>query len=439
MTDAGSRMLFSLEDFMFQTKAAEFLQELEMRERETRAGFALIRRLWQLEGIMVDAYLACDQWQRCVTSMDDLVDDYSGDDAHSGSHSREEYKRILQREEQRILALSRRCWIDQGRLSKEIGDTVVKTLPNNSDIVATLQEYCYCTGCANVYRRKDAFIFGTIIKDKGGGGGSSQSHSPQRTADMKTVSDFVISMLEDLGSFYCVCCARRHRCRADGNGLAMSLHKVVASVESPAVADALRMVGFKIASIKTGTEKGVQKVAAKHGSPEAAQSLRAAAILISLDPSGNIGNATNNTNNINTTNLKSNTGTKKRKKKRKKKLPRASRSADSSLETDGNNATSSSASPTNGKETSNHERPPALAPTTASATITNPVASPTVVTTQFLNDIEKTDDSEIAVPGVNDDPNELLVEFLWKTGSVIALNQYMDEMEETFGEDNYCA
>jgi hypothetical protein len=37
---------------------------------------------------------------------------------------------------------------------------------------------------------------------------------------------------------------------------------------------------------------------------------------------------------------------------------------------------------------------------------------------------------------VNDDANELWLEYLWKTGSMIALNRYMDEMEDTLGGDD---
>ena len=33
------------------------------------------------------------------------------------------------------------------------------------------------------------------------------------------------------------------------------------------------------------------------------------------------------------------------------------------------------------------------------------------------------------------DPNELWVNYLWKTGSIIALDKYMDDMEKTLGNE----
>lgn len=38
----------------------------------------------------------------------------------------------------------------------------------------------------------------------------------------------------------------------------------------------------------------------------------------------------------------------------------------------------------------------------------------------------------------DDDPNELWVEYLWKTGSLIALDRYMDEVEGTLGTTDDC-
>jgi hypothetical protein len=449
------------------SKICRRLKWLEEEEQIYRSGFQLARCLWQLERTMVETYVAWQQWERskiCVALIkrqthnrsnktkkmeqrflerDQGGGDYCCNDNDSDNDndtekccpSHHKLLQLLQREEDESQAKYEQCGFDQARLSTEIAghlglDTADRSAsaPSCDDwmIRYTRRHYCQCSGCIYFFNKKDLELFGRFwIRSKD----SSSSRSRSSSINISCNSDVGDKNLS-VGSFYCLECYERILDQQDEEETAATVR-----------------IGTTINPSDSSPDSG-------DCSPEQQKPLM----------------CNSSTSNAATSKeTKTNTGRKRRKKRRtgrkKKKVPQepslllsssppetkrkeinscfsltpgvsfseCSTVLIESEKRDELTSTSANAPNREGSNVSIRESCP-----NTTTTITTTTNSTAATTNKFLDGIHNPakNGKPANANSVNDDPNELWLEYLWKTGSMIALDRYMDDMEDTLGEED---
>lgn len=397
---------------------------------------------------------------------DNYDDDDYDDDARAMQYCLARSKLLLleQREEDRSVADYEQCGFDQAGTSKEIGtylglDPSRGTLSSSSLPTAcdedmfeyTMRNYCHCSVCHYYFNKKDLGIFGQICKpastttDSNGNAGSSTKAFQGGSIAATLIGDVGASP-EDYDEEDCDTRFRSFRC--------LECYKTFPNEQQEE--DDLTNDGSSraVAADNTSTYGCASIDATEQPSLDGADSNANA---INDANSGE----NNSTGGNNGREKKPGTGKKRRKKKKKKKAttapPLSSPPCDQEEERTATKKPTSCASPTSvilehtiltekkkdDDDDDNNETSDTLLEQPGSDSVV--AIRESSVANSFLDRINGVSDNTNPAIGktidnttTDDDPNELWVEYLWKTGSLIALDRYMDEVEGTLGTTDDC-
>mmetsp|Transcript_2902 Transcript_2902/g.7906 ORF Transcript_2902/g.7906 Transcript_2902/m.7906 type:complete len:578 (-) Transcript_2902:256-1989(-) len=149
------------------SKTAFWIREMEALdddEQMYRANFQLARCLWQLEGTLAKTYLALTRWRRSVEESDRLERRVkNGSNSDNGNDNGNDNDLLLKQQdaetEQSAIEYED-CGYEQASVSKDIGDL----LPCCDDTMVDYLDanYCHCTVCNYYFSKKDLGILGLI-------------------------------------------------------------------------------------------------------------------------------------------------------------------------------------------------------------------------------------------------------------------------------------
>jgi hypothetical protein len=430
--DAVSKRLFSKKNSPGTLAKIKLLGSMEEIEQRCRASFQLAHCLWKLESTMVETYWAMTKWQRATNLIELLIEkNLEDDDCPCGSNENDKLKQLLgcscsrsndndelmillEKEEMECQEQYEQCGFDQAVVSVEIArylenDTSKQgSLEQNCDdfmVDLVKRDYRRCAGCIFFFNKKDAELFGRFHDSSKS---SDVAGSPSDSGANCVESCALEERDPDFSSFYCMDC----------------YEKLVSQKEEQQTVSTVTITEKIIASSSSAD------IIAEEQTP--------------LTPKSS------NLSGSSIKGGKTHTSKKRRRKRKKKKVVSESPPLASPSVTD---------SPTpalevlkraallvekrdefaSTKESNRDVEGVSIRESCPVAMPTSTPASPRATATRFLDGIDLADDSIEAASdeSARNDPNELWVEYLWKTGSMIALDRYMDEVEDTHGDDYY--
>ena len=387
-----SKNIFSEKSPKKAWKQAKMIENLAQAETQYRDGFLLAKYLWQLETTMFETYLALAKWRRS-TYEKDLFLRSSCNEETNDSFSDKKFLQMLQREEDESFQKYQQCGYDQAHLSAEIERLLgisrknpsrlkrLSFLCSDDNMVGyTLVHYCQCSrsGCFSYFNKKDASLFGQLRVCRN----SSSPNEGKRSIQSKA------SVIADE---FC----GRFRLNSSSFG-SSSDSSGTNELTSPTSS-----IGTKVTD-SDDSFCSLDRESDEFGEFYCHDCIKMMQNQERNTDKGQIGNAfttsrndgvdaanTDTTGNGKSIDVETGTKAKRRRKRKKKKTSKLSSSKDSKAET--------------------YELQ------------VNACSSHTV---------DKSETTSIVT-----DPNELWVNYLWKTGSIIALDKYMDDMEKTLGNE----
>mmetsp|Transcript_25723 Transcript_25723/g.60307 ORF Transcript_25723/g.60307 Transcript_25723/m.60307 type:complete len:537 (+) Transcript_25723:233-1843(+) len=475
-----SARLFSSASARHAKELIKRINILDEEEEELRAGFQLARCLWQLEHIMVKTNLALTKWRRSKNQLEELLDGcddseycpccgYQCGNFTTDSLSCDELQKQLEQDEEDCAAIYEECGNDQAKISKEIAthlgiltppsleSSSFPQFPKCDDFMVeyVLKNYCKCSGCIFFYNKKDLGLFGQIQTTSATPDNLSRWNDSCKSCNGTASDDFrgmnPALMAENFleagksgsdergkicfRSFYCLECyeimqEKRERQKA---AAAVFKGKETAITSSSSVG-------------KAEIKKSETNCTTKINSPAKTTSIIKETV---KDDKGNEDGESNSTIDKR---IKTNAKKKRRRKKKKKKVTvtQTPASPSSTSETDWKKvATYFSASGTpesmaldeeekrdeaTEEMASSHNQSNILVRESCAngtTTITTTISS--AATNQLLESVTDAIQA-VTIESVEDNRNDLWVDYLWKTGSMIALDRYMDEMEGILGD-----
>ena len=473
-----SAQLFSSASSKQAKEGIERLDMLDEEEEELRAGFQLARCLWQLEHVMVKTNLALTKWRRSKNQLEELLDSDCNCECSSccasqcgdfttDSLSCDELQRQLEREEKDCSAMYEKCGNDQAKISKEIATHLGIMTPPSSEsssfpptpkcddfmVEYVLKNYCKCSGCIFFYNKKDLGLFGQIQtttsapdsisrwKDSYGSSHEFEGMDPFLTAQNLSESGKCCPDEEgkiSFRSFYCLECYDIIQERKERQKGTPTVHngKELAIASSCTAGE----INGEAKNEKLGTESSTQTKSPAKTNSMIEETAEQDKEIEDRESNGTIDKE-----------IKNNAKKKRKRKKKKKKVTQAPPSPSSKLKKEWKDVASyfsaasgiPKSSPLDEEEkrdeptgvmASSHDQSNIAVQQNCpnrKTTITTTLSS--AATSQLLESVTNAMKAA-TIDSVEYNWNDLWVDYLWKTGSIIALDRYMDEMEGVLGK-----
>ncbi|MGK3751572.1 MAG: hypothetical protein ACI8RD_003873 [Bacillariaceae sp.] len=395
-SDGISKKLFSRKPSKTLAIWARRLEVIQQEEELYRASFQLARFLWQLECILIKTYIALTKWRRCKDEKD-KSDKMKIKNNNSQEQQQQQpllqlkntheiqWEKELQRQQDEDNSAKgyEQCGYDQATASKEICKYLNQS-PCDFMIQYVAKNYCACLVCNYYFNKKDLGIFGLIrVKHPNpSSSDSSSSSSSNSSTDGDNSQQWISASLSASSS------------------LSSSTNDAMLSTSSSSSSRDYKsfycLECYKKVPTKQTTTTQLQPQEHLVEGKENSNATTTVSDTVSdtVNTVNTVGGGGDNTSSNNSNNNNNNNNTHTTKKRRKKKKKKNS--------------------------------PPPEKEISCSSPIS--VIDEQCVLIEKDEKVNEDNDDIIDEKQKDDDSNDFWVDYLLKTGSIIALNHYMDEV-----------